>query len=73
MMRGPHTHAAGEVGGSSSVAEAGWGTVRRSRVRVGVTRESAGHGSEGDKRWLFTGLDARKKQGLLPEGRKAKI
>lgn len=62
VMRSPHTHTVGEAGGPPNVAETGWGTIRQSQVRVGVTRESAGHGY-GDNRRLPMWLDARKSRG----------
>lgn len=60
--------------GSRWVIQCNWvGTMRWSPVRVGVTRESAGHGYKEDRRWLSIQPDTQKKQGLLLEGRKAKI
>lgn len=73
MMRSPHTHTAGEVSGPPSVAETGWGDSKAVTSEGGSNkRESAGHGY-GDNRRLPMWLDAWKKQGLLPEGGKAKI
>lgn len=72
MMRSPHTHTAGEVGGPPNVAETGWGTMRRSRVREGVTRESQQVTVTGTTEGYPWGLMLGKSRGCYRKGEERK-